>query len=66
LRHILTSRLGNHSPKLGSMDKLQRADRYFLLGLIARHGLAGAARVLRPLADELEQLAAAPGDEIRI
>jgi hypothetical protein len=38
------------------MDKLQRAGRDFLLRLIAKHGLAGAARVLRALADKLELL----------
>jgi hypothetical protein len=31
------------------MDKLQRAGRDFMLRLIAKHGLAGAARVLRAL-----------------
>jgi hypothetical protein len=36
------------------MDKVQRAGRTFLLRLIARHGPAGAARVLRALADELD------------
>ena len=36
------------------MDKLQSAARDFLVRLIAKHGLAGAARVLRALADELE------------
>ena len=35
------------------MDKLQRAGRDFLLRLIAQHGLDGAARILRALADEL-------------
>ena len=35
------------------MDKLQRAGRDFLMRLVAKHGLAGAARVLRALADEL-------------
>jgi hypothetical protein len=39
-------------------DKLQRAGRDFLMRLVARHGLAGAARVLRALADELDRLAA--------
>jgi len=39
------------------MDKLKRAGRDFLLRLIAQHGLAGAARVLRALADEIERLA---------
>ena len=38
------------------MDKLQRAGRDFLMRLIAQHGLAGAARVLRALADEIEDL----------
>jgi hypothetical protein len=38
------------------MDKLQRAGREFLLRLIAKHGLQGAARILRALADELEAL----------
>jgi hypothetical protein len=36
--------------------KLQRAGRDFLIRLVARHGLAGAARVLRALADEFEEL----------
>ena len=36
------------------MDKLQRADRDFLMRLVAAHGLAGAVRVLRALADEIE------------
>ena len=36
------------------MDKLQRAGRDLLLRLIAQHGLDGAARVLRALADEIE------------
>jgi hypothetical protein len=36
------------------MDKLQRAGRDFLMRLIAKHGLAGAARVLRALADDIE------------
>jgi hypothetical protein len=40
---------------------LQRAGRDFLMRLVAKHGLAGAARVLRALADELE-LAADSGD----
>ena len=40
------------------MDKLQRAGRDFLMRLVAKHGLAGAARVLRALADELEGLCA--------
>jgi hypothetical protein len=35
------------------MDKLQRAGRDFLIRLVAKHGLVGAARVLRALADEL-------------
>ncbi len=39
------------------MDKLHRTRRDFLLRLIARHGLPGAARMLRTLADELEDLA---------
>ena len=39
------------------MDKLQRAGRDFLLRLIAKHGLPGAARVLRALAQEIEGLA---------
>ena len=38
------------------MDKLQRAGRDFLMRLVAKHGLAGAARVLRALADEIEDL----------
>ena len=37
--------------------KLQKAGRVFLLGLIALHGLDGAARVLRALAEEIEGLA---------
>jgi hypothetical protein len=39
------------------MDKLQRAGRDFLMRLVAKHGLAGAAWVLRALADELDGLA---------
>jgi hypothetical protein len=35
------------------INKLQRAGRDFLIRLIAKHGLVGAARVLRALADEL-------------
>jgi hypothetical protein len=38
------------------MDNLQRAGRNFLMRLIAKHGLAGAARILRALADELDGL----------
>jgi len=38
------------------MDKLQRAGRDFLMRLVAAHGLQGAARILRALADELEAL----------
>ena len=38
------------------MDKLQRAGRDFLMRLVAQHGLDGAARMLRALADELEAL----------
>ena len=38
------------------MDKLHRTRRDFLLRLIP-HGLPGAARMLRTLADELEDLA---------
>ena len=38
------------------MDKLPRAGRDFLMRLVAQHGLAGAARVLRALADEIEEL----------
>jgi hypothetical protein len=38
------------------MSKLQRAGRNFLLRLIAQHGFAGAARVLRAPADELDDL----------
>ena len=40
------------------MDTLQRAGRDFLMRLVAKHGLQGAARVLRALADELDALAA--------
>jgi hypothetical protein len=36
------------------MDKLQRAGRDSLICLVATHGLDGAARVLRALADELD------------
>jgi hypothetical protein len=39
------------------MGKLEQAGRSFLVRLIARHGLAGAARVLRALADEIDGLA---------
>jgi len=42
------------------MDKLQRAGRDFLIRLVAKHGLAGAARFLRALADELQGLADLP------
>ena len=41
------------------MDKLQRAGRDFLMRLVAKHGLAGAAWMLRTLADELEAFACA-------
>jgi hypothetical protein len=34
--------------------KIQCAGRDFLIRLVAKHGLVGAARVLRALADELE------------
>jgi len=43
-----------------SITKLQKAGRAFLLRLVAEHGLAGAARVLRVLADESEQLTVVP------
>ena len=46
--------------RLARMDKLQRAGRAFLMRLVAKHGLAGAARVLRALADELDGLTGAP------
>jgi hypothetical protein len=36
------------------MDKLQRAGRDFPIRLVAKHGLAGAARVLCVLAEELD------------
>ena len=36
------------------MEKLQRAGRDFLMRLIEQHGLDGAARILRALADEIE------------
>jgi len=39
--------------KLSAWTKLQRAGRDFLLRLIAQRGLAGAAMMLRALADEL-------------
>ena len=39
------------------MNKLPRAGRDFLMRLVAQHGLDGAARVLRALVDELEDLA---------
>ncbi len=39
------------------MDKLQRAGRDFLMRLVAKHGLHGAARILWALADELDGLA---------
>jgi hypothetical protein len=45
------------------MDKLQRAGRDFLMRLIAEHGLAGAVKILRGLADELEQLERPVGSE---
>ena len=38
------------------MDKLQRVGRDFLMRLVAKHGLHGAARMLRALADELSRL----------
>jgi hypothetical protein len=38
------------------MDKLQRSGRAFLIRVVAKHGLAGAARVLRALADDLDAL----------
>ena len=38
------------------MDKLERAGRDFLMQLVAQHGLDGAARVLRALADERDAL----------
>ena len=38
------------------MDKLQHAGRDFLMRLVAKHGREGAARVLRALADEIEDL----------
>jgi hypothetical protein len=37
------------------------AGRDFLIRLVAKHWLAGAARILRALADEFEQLAVAGG-----
>jgi hypothetical protein len=46
------------------MDKLPRAGRDFLLRLVAQHGLDGAARVLRALADEMEALPAERVDGI--
>ena len=42
------------------MDKLQRAGRDFLMRLVAQHGLDGAVRILRALADELDALWAKP------
>ena len=45
---------------LKRMDKLQRAGRDFLMRLVAKHGPAGAARILRALADELASLAGYP------
>jgi hypothetical protein len=39
------------------MDKLQRAGRDFQMRLAAKHGLTGAARVLRALAHEIKGLA---------
>jgi predicted HAD superfamily phosphohydrolase len=38
------------------VDKLQRAGRDFLMQLVAKHGVEGAARVLRALADERDGL----------
>jgi hypothetical protein len=46
-----------HAQRMGKPTKLQGAGRSFLLRLIAEHGLAGATRVLRALADEIEVLA---------
>jgi hypothetical protein len=43
------------------MDKLQRAGRDFLMRLVAKHGLAGAASVLPALANELDSLTADSG-----
>jgi hypothetical protein len=41
-----------------TITKLQEAGRTFLLRLVAEHGLAGAARMLRALADEIASLCA--------
>jgi hypothetical protein len=48
------------------MDKLQRADRDFLMRLVAKHGLAGAARILRALADELASKGLPPNSAVRL
>ena len=42
------------------MNKLQRAGRDFLMRLVEKHGLPGAARILGALADEVETLMAPP------
>ena len=52
----LEIRNGGGTAQAWRMDKLQRAGRDFLMRLVAKHGLAGEARVLRVLADELEAL----------
>ena len=38
------------------MDKPPRAGRDFLMRLLALHGIDGAARILRALADEIDAL----------
>jgi hypothetical protein len=42
---------------MNTSPKLQKAERAFLLRLIAENGTEEAARILRDLADELEGLA---------
>jgi hypothetical protein len=50
-----TARLATRPPA-GSSSPNRGAGRDFLLRLIARYGLTGAARVLRALADEIDAL----------
>ena len=59
-RRILATRVAQPRATLAGMNysspKLQRAGRAFLLRLVAENGVEEAARVLRELADELEEL----------
>jgi hypothetical protein len=47
-----------HDAGMEVTTRLQKAGRALLLRLVAEHGFAGAARVLRALADELEAIGA--------